>query len=56
MPKPLVIAVATVVLAVAIGAVLIWSAPKRSGETAAAASAEPESGLARAMTFTEPKK
>ncbi len=56
MPKPLVIVIATIVLAVAIGAVLLESVPKRSGEPAAAASAEPDSGLARAMAFTEPKK
>jgi hypothetical protein len=56
MPKPLVIVFATIALTVAIGAVLLESAPKRSGEPAAAASAEPDSGLAGAMTFTVPKK
>ncbi len=55
-PKPLVIAVVTIVLAVATGAVLLWSAPKPPGKPVAAASAPPDSGLARAMTFAEPKK
>ncbi len=53
-PKLLVIAVATI--AVAIGAVLLRSAPKSSGKPATTASADPDSGLAGAMTFTVPKK
>ena len=56
MPKPLVIVVAAVMTVAAIVAVLLRSAPKGSGEPAAAASADPDSGLVRAMTFTEPKK
>ncbi len=55
MPKPLVIVVAAVMTVAAIVAVLLRSAPKGSGEPAAA-SADPDSGLVRAMTFTEPKK
>lgn len=56
MPKPLVIVVLAVMTAAATGAVFLRSATKSTGEPAAAASAESETGLAQAMTFTEPKK
>ena len=56
MPKPLVFVVLAVMTVAAIGAVLLGSAPKGSGEPAAAASADPDSGLVRAMTFNELKK
>ncbi len=56
MPKPLVIVVAAVMTVAAIGAALLRSAPKGPGEPAAAARPDPDSGLVRAMTFTEPKK